>query len=87
MDQVKGLLSSKFSLKVQPDSSLDKTKVICIYCHEVSYHRSTSPLKYQLLARHAADAESAPPLAKGRPRWTVCDGDGGEKYPFKVHLE
>ncbi len=32
MDTEKGLLNGKFSFKVLPNGSLDKTKVICIYC-------------------------------------------------------
>ncbi len=32
MDTEKGLSNGKFSFKVLPDGSVDKTKVICIYC-------------------------------------------------------
>ena len=47
-----GLLNGKCIFKTLPDGSFDRTKVICRY-----YRRSTSSLKYQLLAEHAADAE------------------------------
>ena len=34
-------------------------QIICIYCRcELSYHRSTQPLRYHLLAEHTADAEN-----------------------------
>lgn len=53
------------------DGSLDKTKVICIYCRcELSYHRSTSSLKYHSLAKHTANAESPP---SSRQRQTTLD--------------
>lgn len=62
MEKEKGLLNGKFTFKKMPDGSLDKTKVICMYCRvEMNYHRSTSSLKYHLQAKHTADAESAPP--------------------------
>lgn len=65
------ILNGKFSFKDLPDGSVDRTKVICIYCRgEFSYHRSTSSLKYHLSAKHTADAESpAPP----RLRQTTLD--------------
>ncbi|XP_077065477.1 E3 SUMO-protein ligase ZBED1-like [Siphateles boraxobius] len=57
------LLNGKFTYKKLPNGSIDKTKVICVYCRcELSYHRSTSSLKYHLMAKHtAADANSPPP--------------------------
>ena len=65
----KYILNGKFSYKVLPDGSLDRTKVICIYCRgEFTYHRSTTSLKYHLSAKHTADAESpAPPRMKQKP--------------------
>ena len=54
------MASSAF--KALSDGSLLKIKVIYIYCPcELSHHWSTSSLKYQLLAKHTADAESPPP--------------------------
>ena len=36
--------------------------VICVFCRcKLSYHRSTSSLKYHLMAKHTADANSLPP--------------------------
>ncbi len=62
MDKEKGLLNGKFSFKALPDGSLSKIKVIFIFCRcELSYHQSTSILKYHLLAKHTAEAESPPP--------------------------
>uniref|UniRef100_A0A3B3DTM8 BED-type domain-containing protein n=1 Tax=Oryzias melastigma TaxID=30732 RepID=A0A3B3DTM8_ORYME len=53
MEGKKGLLDDNFLFKVKPDSSLDRTKVFCCHCRcEMSYHRSTSSLKYHLLAKH-----------------------------------
>nr|XP_054591163.1 E3 SUMO-protein ligase ZBED1-like [Nothobranchius furzeri] len=65
MERKNGLLNGKFPFKTLPDGTTDKTKVICVYCRcELSYHRSTSSLKYHLLAKHTADAESPPPHRK-----------------------
>ena len=56
------ILNGKFTYKKLPNGSVDKTKVICIFCScELSYHRSTSSLKYHLMAKHTTDAKSAPP--------------------------
>lgn len=61
MDKKGRILNGKFNFKAMPDGSLDKTKVICIYCRcELRYHRSTSSLKYHLLAKHTAEAENLP---------------------------
>ncbi len=47
------------------------TKVIYIYCPcKLSFHWSTSSLKYHLLAKHTADAERRPPP---RQRQTTLD--------------
>ena len=55
-------MNGKFTFKTLPDGSVDRTKVICTYCrHEMSYHWSTSSLRYHLQAKHMADAESPPP--------------------------
>ncbi|KAL3983475.1 transcription elongation factor SPT4 [Sarotherodon galilaeus] len=71
MDKEKGLLNGKFHFKAMPDGSLDKTKVICIYCRcELSYHRSTSSPKYHLLAKHTGNAESPLPSCQ---RQTTLD--------------
>ncbi|KAL4008846.1 hypothetical protein ACER0C_002698 [Sarotherodon galilaeus] len=71
MDKEKGLLNGKFNFKAMPDGSLDKTKVICIYCRcELSFHRSTSCLKYHLLPKHIANAGSPPP---SRQKQTMLD--------------
>ncbi len=66
MNKEKGLLNGKFSFKALPDGSLDKIKVICIYCWcELRSHQSMMSIKYYLLAKHTADAESpSPPLHK-----------------------
>nr|XP_055040804.1 E3 SUMO-protein ligase ZBED1-like [Misgurnus anguillicaudatus] len=62
MEVGKGLLNGKFIYKMMADGSVDKTKVICTYCRcELSYHRSLSSLKYHLMAKHTADADSTPP--------------------------
>lgn len=56
------ILNGKFSFKKLQDGSVDKTKVICVYCKcEMSYHRSTSSLKYHLMSKHTADANFPPP--------------------------
>ena len=65
MDKEKGLSGGKFSFKALPDGSLNKNKVICIYCRcELSYSQSTSSLKYPLLAKHTAEAERLLPPSK-----------------------
>lgn len=47
------ILNGKFTFKKLPNGSIDKTKVICVLCRcELSYHRSTSSLKYHLMAKH-----------------------------------
>ncbi|XP_038149644.1 E3 SUMO-protein ligase ZBED1-like [Cyprinodon tularosa] len=56
------ILNGKFSFKKLPNGSIDKTKVICVFCRcELSYHRSTTSLKYHLMAKHSADLNSPPP--------------------------
>lgn len=56
------LLNGKFKFKIGKDGSVDKTKVICTYCQcELSYHRSSSSLKYHLMAKHSTDVDSPPP--------------------------
>ena len=61
MDNKKGLLNGEFNFKAFADGSLDKTKVICMYCRcELTYQRSMSSLKYPLLAEHTAEAENSP---------------------------
>ncbi|KAF0041313.1 hypothetical protein F2P81_007211 [Scophthalmus maximus] len=68
------ILNGKFTFKKSPNGSIDKTKVICVFCRrELSYHRSTSSLKYHLMAKHTADANSPPPLGKARRQWTTWD--------------
>ena len=55
-------MNGKITFKTLPDGSIDRTKVIYTYCwHEMSYHWSTSSLRYHLQAKHMADAESPPP--------------------------
>ena len=62
MDKDNGLLNGKFSFKGLSDGSLHKNKIIYIYCPcELSHHWSTSRLKYHMLAKHTADAETPPP--------------------------
>jgi len=62
MDKGNGVLNGNFTFKILPDGSLDKSKVKCRYCRcELSYHRSTSSLKYHLLAKHTIDAEISSP--------------------------
>lgn len=61
-DKETGILNGKLRFKALRDGSLirthSKSKVICIHCRcELSY-RSTLSLKYHLLAKHTADAES-----------------------------
>lgn len=61
------LMNGKFTFKKLPDGSIDKTKVICVFCGcELSYHRSTSSLKYHLMAKHTADASTPPPRLRQR---------------------
>ncbi|XP_040208642.1 E3 SUMO-protein ligase ZBED1-like isoform X2 [Rana temporaria] len=56
------ILNGKFTFKKLPNGSIDKTKVICGFCGcELSYHRSTSSLKYHLMAKHTADGNSPLP--------------------------
>ena len=48
-----GVLNGKFRFKKLQNGSLDKTKVVCTYCSdELSFHRSTTSLKYHLRAKH-----------------------------------
>lgn len=48
-----GVLNGKFRYKKLPDGSLEKTKVVCIYCsNELPFHRRTTSLKYHLWAKH-----------------------------------
>ena len=45
-------MNGKFTFKTLPDGSVDRAKVICVYCrHEVD-HLSTLNLKYRLQAQH-----------------------------------
>ena len=61
-------MNGKFTFKTLPDGLVDRTKINCTYCrHEMSYHLSTSRLRYHLQAKHMADAKSPlSPLAKSR---------------------
>lgn len=71
MEKEQYLMNGKFVYKTMSDGSVDKTKVVCIYCRcELSHHRSTSSLKYHLMAKHTADAESSHPP---RQRQTTLD--------------
>ena len=55
------ILDGTFTLKKLPNGSIDKIKVILVFCRcELSYHRSTSSLKKQLMAKHTADSNSLP---------------------------
>ena len=48
-----GVLNGKFRFKKLRNGSLDKTIVVCTYCSdELSFHRSTTSLKYHLRAKH-----------------------------------
>lgn len=59
---VDSMLNGKFTFRKLPNGGIDKSKVICVYCHrELSYHRSTSSLKYHLMAKHAVDANAPAP--------------------------
>ena len=63
MDAAAGkILNGTFTFKELPNGAIDKTKVVCVFCRcELSYHRSTSSLKYHLMAKHTADANSPRP--------------------------
>lgn len=66
-----GIMDGKFIFKTLPDSTLDKTKVICSICRaEFSYHRSTSSLRYHLQAKHTDPSVSS---ASGNVRQTTLD--------------
>lgn len=60
------VLYGKFIFKALPGRFLEKAQIFCIYCrYKMSYHRSMSVLKYYMLAKHTADAESPiPPLQR-----------------------
>ena len=47
MDNEKVLLNGKFTFKALPDGSLDKTKVIFMYCRPPEYFESQIPLAGQ----------------------------------------
>ena len=85
----KGLMNGKFTFKTLPDGSVDRTKVICTYCrHEMSYHWSTSSLRYHLQAKHTADAESPPPKADITMFWSHLGwGDTFEPFIFLHDLK
>ncbi|KAK7913166.1 hypothetical protein WMY93_013377 [Mugilogobius chulae] len=75
------LLHGHFHFKTNPDGSVDKTKAVCSHCKaELSYHRSTSSLKYHLNALHTVDARSPTPYtdAAGKLRQTTLDGAYGK---------
>ncbi|KAF0036493.1 hypothetical protein F2P81_011805 [Scophthalmus maximus] len=56
------ILNGGFTFKKLPNGSIDKSEMICVFCRcELSYHRSTSSLKYHLMTKHTADANSPPP--------------------------
>ncbi len=83
MDIKDSILNGKFSYKALPDGSLDRTKVICIYCRcEFSYHQSTSSLKYHLSAKHTADAES--PVPPPRLKQTTLDNLQGKQLDIST---
>lgn len=55
-------LAVKSKLLVCQLQSTDKTKVNCVYCRcELSYHCSTSSMKYHFMANHTANASSLLP--------------------------
>ncbi len=48
-----GVIHDQFLFIKTPGGDLDKTRIVCKYCHDVlSYHRSTTSLKYHLKTRH-----------------------------------
>ncbi|XP_013889025.1 zinc finger BED domain-containing protein 1 [Austrofundulus limnaeus] len=77
-----GILHGHFHFKTLPDGSLDKTKVICKHCStELSYHRSSSSLKYHLNSKHTVDANQpeAATNSGGRLLQTRLDAACGRK--------
>ncbi|XP_015463706.3 E3 SUMO-protein ligase ZBED1 [Astyanax mexicanus] len=50
---VPGPLNGAFSFRTNPDGTVNKSTVLCVFCNkEFSFHRSTSSLKYHLNAKH-----------------------------------
>ena len=60
MEKSTEILNGHFQFKVLKDGGVDRNKVICNHCQdELSYHRSTSSLKYHLNAKHTVDASKS----------------------------
>ncbi|XP_029949406.1 zinc finger protein 687b-like isoform X2 [Salarias fasciatus] len=61
-------LGGKFQFKRNPDGTIDRQKVICIYCRkEFSFHRSNSSLKYHINAKHRSVSDSDSTSANASP--------------------
>ncbi len=86
MDTEKGLLNGKFSFKVLPNGSLVKTKVICIH-RKLSYHRSTSSLKYHMMAKELLLSSPIFPEYKKHNKYIVkLHIEQGKKFAINLRL-
>lgn len=80
MEKGTEILNGHFYFKPLPHGGVDRTKAICNHCKaELSYHRSTSSLKYHLNALHTVDASKSPTQTNsgGRLRQTTLDAACG----------
>lgn len=77
-------MNGKFTFKAMPDGAVDKTKVICTYCRcEMSYHRTTTSLKYHLFAKHRDHADS--PVSPETPSLRLTTLDSVKGKPMNKH--
>ena len=60
MEKGTELLHGHFHFEVLPDGAVDRAKLICNHCKvELTYHRSTSSLKYYLNALRSVDTSKS----------------------------
>lgn len=74
------LLHGHFHFKVLPHGRVDRKKATCSHCQvELSYHRSTSSLKYHQNAKHSVDTSKSfnETDSGARPRQTTLDAAYG----------
>ncbi|XP_077393632.1 uncharacterized protein phf11 isoform X1 [Festucalex cinctus] len=62
------ILNGHFYFKILPDGEIDKRKAFCRHCNiGLSYHRSTSSLRYHLNALHTVDVRNPYRETTGEP--------------------
>lgn len=78
-----GPLNGTFTFKKHADGAVDKSVVLCSFCHkEFSYHRSTSSLKYHLNAKHAKYVAVSPGV-----RASTAPDAGASSQPQQATLD